>query len=132
MRNKIIRVTAGIIPREEGKYLIAQRKGEPLVLDGKWEFPGGKIRPGETLKECLRRELREEHGVEVVVGDFFDKSIHPYPFGTVELSAFWVKHISGEFESRVHYETREVYPLEMRKYDIAPADLPFVEKLINL
>ena len=65
---KITEVTSAISERE-GKYLIARRKGK-RHLAGKWEFPGGTVEEGETPKECLRRELKEELGREFVVGGF--------------------------------------------------------------
>jgi mutator protein MutT len=126
----MIKVTAGIIPRE-GKYLIAQRM-DPPELDGMWEFPGGKIKPHETHQKCLERELWEEGGIEVIIWDFFEKSVYHYPFGTIELSAYWAELISGEFKSEVHYDSKWVYPIEMRNFVFCPADVPFVEKLGNL
>jgi 8-oxo-dGTP diphosphatase len=54
----------------DNKILIAQRKSTDK-LAGKWEFPGGKLEPGETLEECLKREMHEEFGIEVEVGEFF-------------------------------------------------------------
>lgn len=65
-------VTAAVIEKD-GRVLIAQRKtGDALA--GKWEFPGGKLEPGETPEACLRRELREEFGVETEIGDFICSS----------------------------------------------------------
>lgn len=130
MGNKIIRVIAGIIRRDNGDYLISQRKGG--YLDGLWEFPGGKIELGETPEGCLGRELWEEGRVKVVVGNFFHKNVHNYPFGVIELSSYWAEIISGEFESEDHYGSKWVSPWEMLKYPLCPADVPIARKLIAL
>ena len=129
--DKITDVIAGIIPNKDGKILIAQRKGEPLPLDGKWEFPGGKIKPGETSEGCLERELWEEFGIKVRVGNFFEENVHDYGFVKIRLIAHWVEYLSGKFESRVHYGTRDVYPYEMINIDFAEADIALVERLLR-
>ena len=65
---KIGSVTAGVIWDENGRFLITQRPFDGL-LGGLWEFPGGKRRPGESLPACLHREITEEVGIEIEVGD---------------------------------------------------------------
>lgn len=67
-----------------------------------WEFPGGKIEPGETPQECLKREISEELDVEIEVLDFFGESIYMYTNGTIRLMAFWCKWVSGDFALKVH------------------------------
>jgi 8-oxo-dGTP diphosphatase len=120
-------VTAAIILKDN-TVLIAQRA--PCEnLAGKWEFPGGKIEPGETPQECLKREIREELDVDIVVSDFFDESIYAYHSGTIKLMAFWCKWISGEFTLKVHSNLAWVNRHELDLYDFAPADIPLVEKL---
>jgi 8-oxo-dGTP diphosphatase len=69
-------VAAGIVV-ENGRVLLAQRKSTSH-LGGKWEFPGGKVEPGEDPKAALRRELEEELGIDVEVGDVFDVAFHRY------------------------------------------------------
>jgi|SRR5680860_618436 len=120
-------VTAAIILKDD-KILIAQRApGENLA--GKWEFPGGKTEPGETPRECLKREIREELDVEIEVSDFFGESIYTYHSGTIKLMAFWCKWISGDFMLNVHSQIAWVNRQELDLYDFAPADIPLVEKL---
>jgi len=120
-------VTAAIILKEN-KVLIAQRApGENLA--GKWEFPGGKLEPGETPKECLKREIREELDIEIEVLDFFDESIYAYNSGTIKLMAFWCQWISGDFTLYVHSNLAWVNRDELDLYGFAPADIPLVEKL---
>ncbi|WP_235838831.1 (deoxy)nucleoside triphosphate pyrophosphohydrolase [Desulfosporosinus metallidurans] len=110
------------------RVLIAQRApGENLA--GKWEFPGGKIEPGETPEECLKREIRQELDVDIEVLDFFGESIFTYRSGTIKLMAFWCKWISGDFTLNVHSHIAWVNRHELDLYDFAPADIPLVEKL---
>ena len=94
MGNKIIEVSAGLVFRS-GKLLITQRHAS-AHLGGLWEFPGGKREPGESFEQCLGRELREELGVEVVVGELFDTVEHAYPERTVLLKFFLCRLPQGE------------------------------------
>ena len=71
------KVTAAVIEKD-GKILIARRKRDDSQA-GKWEFPGGKLEAGETPEACLKRELREELGIETEVGAFFCSSRFVYP-----------------------------------------------------
>jgi A/G-specific adenine glycosylase len=88
-------VTAGVIWGKGGHFLIAQR---PLdgMLGGLWEFPGGKREPGETLPECLQREIREELGIEIEVGGGLATIKHAYTHFKITLYAFQCQHIGGE------------------------------------
>lgn len=89
-----IEVSAGLIFRS-GQLLITQRHaGDPL--GGLWEFPGGKREPGESFEQCLKRELREELGVEVSVGELFERVTHSYGDKTVHLQFFLCQLSTGE------------------------------------
>jgi len=70
----MVTVTAALIARD-GRLLVA-RRAAGRSQGGLWEFPGGKLEPGEAPEDCLRRELREELGIESTVGAFFDESVH--------------------------------------------------------
>ena len=119
-------VTAAIILKDN-RVLIAQRApGENLA--GRWEFPGGKIEHGETLQECLKREISEELDVNIEVLDFFGESIYEYHSGTIKLMAYWCKWVSGEFTLNVHSHIAWVNRNELDLYDFAPADIPLVDK----
>jgi 8-oxo-dGTP diphosphatase len=89
----IVEVAAGVVFRE-GKVLLTQRRLESH-LGGLWEFPGGKREAGETFEQCLLRELAEELGIEVEVGELVESLTHDYPERTVELRFFlcrWLRH----------------------------------------
>jgi 8-oxo-dGTP diphosphatase len=124
-----ITVTAAIIERE-GTILIARRKRGDRQ-DDKWEFPGGKLEEGETPEVCLRRELREEFGIDVIVGGFVGRSSHRYPYGEIDLLAYRVIHLSGDFQLHDHEEIRWVEPADLPSHDFSAADIPIVKLLLE-
>jgi len=83
---KIVKVTAAILEKD-GRIIIALRKSSDH-LSGKWEFPGGKIEPGETPEECLSRELKEEFDIDVTIGEHLGSNIHHYDHISIELMAY--------------------------------------------
>ncbi len=121
-------VTAGVIWNEEGKILLAQRPHDGL-LGGLWEFPGGKVEPGETLEECLQRELREELGIEVEVKDPVGAVDHAYSHFRITLHAFHCRHVAGEPRAIGVADWRWVRPEEIRQYPLSRADVKIVELL---
>jgi putative oxidoreductase len=92
-------VAAALI-EQDGRYLIARRRDD-AVLGGFWEFPGGKRRTGESLQACLVREVREELGVEVTVGELWERVVHAYPHATVALYVFQGILVGGVPRHRV-------------------------------
>ncbi len=88
-------VTAAVTRRGDGRILIAQR---PLdgMLGGLWEFPGGKREPGESLHECLRREIKEELDIDIAVDDQIGVVRHAYSHFRITLFAFECVHIGGQ------------------------------------
>jgi 8-oxo-dGTP diphosphatase len=128
-RDNPLVVTAAVIAKDR-RILIARRK-KGWRFAGKWEFPGGKIEPGETPEECLRRELREELGIEAKIGEFFCSSTYPYSHATVQLLVYRAYHVAGEYTLHDHQEIRWVLPTELAQYDFPEADKPVIEKLIN-
>ena len=90
----VIEVSAALIFRRR-QLLITQRHAKSH-LGGLWEFPGGKREPGETFEQCLAREIREELGVEIAVGELFEEISHTYPEKSVHLKFFLCRLISGE------------------------------------
>ena len=91
---QFIEVSAALIFRD-GQLLITQRHAASH-LGGLWEFPGGKREAGETFEQCLVREIREELGVAISVGELFEEVRHDYPEKSVHLKFFICQLISGE------------------------------------
>ncbi len=87
-------VGAGVIVDARGYILVAQRK-ETAMLGGLWEFPGGSLEKGETLQQCVARELKEELGVAVEIGPRLTTVHHAYSHFTIELHAYWARIQSG-------------------------------------
>jgi 8-oxo-dGTP diphosphatase len=125
----LVQVAAGLIFRE-GHYLIARRKAG-THLGGLWEFPGGKRETGESLEECLRRELREELGVDVTPPVHVRVIRHDYRGKTVELHFFRCTISRGEASALDCEEVRWVTPGELSDYEFPPADRPLIEALIE-
>lgn len=123
-------VTAAIVQRD-GKFLVCRRAMDQ-PLPGKWEFPGGKVEPGETPEECLRRELKEEFNVNAAVGDFFAASTHRYEFGSIRLLAYFADFAQEEVQLRVHDAVVWGEPEELLRLDLLPADVAIVKKLKEL
>jgi 8-oxo-dGTP diphosphatase len=123
----MIDVTAAILI-ENGSVLIARRRPGASQA-GLWEFPGGKVRPGESPAQCLKREIREELGIEIVVGEFFGESVHAYADQTIRLLAYRVRAEGGEMSLNDHAELAWVATADLDRYRFCPADVPFTEKL---
>ena len=117
-----VRVTAAVITRNE-KILLARRsekQSQPL----KWEFPGGKVEPGEDDEKCLIRELDEELGIKAKVGNLL--GIFPYTYEDIqiELVVFFACIISGNPSPHEHAELVWCLPDQILNYELAAADIP--------
>ncbi len=121
-------VTAGMIWNAEGKLLIAQRPLDGL-LGGLWEFPGGKQEPGETLADCLRRELREELAIEVEVGESFAVVHHGFTHFRITLHAFTCAYVSGEPQTLGVRAWAWVTPDDLDTYSFGKADRQIIDAL---
>ena len=125
---KMKQVVAALIVREN-KILICQRtRHQTMPL--KWEFPGGKIEPGEKPEAALGRELDEELGIQAAIGRKVAEVRHNYDNGsTVELHFFLVEDFSGEIQNRIFKEVRWVAREEMPRYDFLEADVALVKDI---
>ncbi|PAB60040.1 8-oxo-dGTP diphosphatase MutT [Anaeromicrobium sediminis] len=126
----MIEVVAAIIRNDKNEILIAKRK-EDKSLGGFWEFPGGKIEKGERDEESLIRELKEEMDIEIEVKSYFDENIHDYTDKKIKLKAYEAIIKNGNIKLKDHSEYVWCKEYELNKYKIAPADVKFVEKLMN-
>jgi len=120
-------VTAAVIEKD-GKILIAQRKAGDR-FSRLWEFPGGKLEPGENPEQCLRRELREELGVEARVEDFLGSFPFASPYLAIELLAYRVSIVGGRLAPNDHEELRWVSPADLKDFPFTEPDIPLVEIL---
>jgi 8-oxo-dGTP diphosphatase len=120
-------VTAAILIRDH-KVFIGQRKAGKQFAH-LWEFPGGKLEDGETLQECLVREMKEEFGVEVAVRELFEESVYHYPHGSIRLLGYLVDWTGGEMSPIDHEDCKWVSFDDLEHYEFVPADIPFVQKL---
>ena len=87
-------IGVAVITNAEGKILIDRRKAEG-EMGGLWEFPGGKIEQGETVEECIKREIKEELNIEISVGDRLTTIIHDYQSFKVTLYVHFCQYIGG-------------------------------------
>ena len=126
-RSHAVLVTAGIIV--DGDRILVCQRHHTDAYALQWEFPGGKVHPGEDLKEALRRELREELAIDADVGDEVFRLRHRYPDRYVEVVFFVVSSYRGELHNHV-FETFEWAPREaLPRYNFLEADRELVERI---
>lgn len=126
-----VRVVAAVMERD-GKYL-ACRRASHKSLAGLWEFPGGKVEPGETDEYALRREILEELGVEIAVGSYLATSFNKAGRLDIELVAYLARLTEGKVaRSADHDELRWLAPDELSHLEWAPADIPFLQIVASL
>lgn len=126
---KHLHVTCAIIERD-GFILAAQRSAD-MNMPLKWEFPGGKMDPGETPEGCLIREIHEELGITIRVGCSLPISTHQYPAITITLYPFICSIESGEIVLHEHSDIDWLTPNELYTLDWAEADLPVIAAYLS-
>ncbi|SMP44153.1 8-oxo-dGTP diphosphatase MutT [Anoxynatronum buryatiense] len=124
------RVAVAIITNKQRQVLIARRPAGK-VMEGCWEFPGGKVEIGETPEECLVRELKEEMDLTVKAGRFIAEISYAYDWGHVQLLAFEAHIVEGEPRLLEHDAMAWVGLEEMGAYGMTPADEPLIEDLLR-
>ena len=127
--NITVEVAAGLVFRD-GKLLITQRRPQDH-LGGLWEFPGGKREPGETFEKCLVRELREELGIDVEVGELVESITHGYPDKTVHLRFFRCALLNHEPQAVGCQAVAWIGLEELAQYDFPAADARLLKQLRN-
>lgn len=120
-------VTAAVIERD-GSFLLTRRL-ERAALGGLWEFPGGKVEPGETLEASLVREIREELDATVLVGPLLLATVHDYPDLSVDLR-FFRCHLVGQASAAMGQEMAWVPRAQLDRYPLPPADDELVRELM--
>ena len=122
-------VVAGLIARD-GHVLITQRRADQ-ALPLQWEFPGGKVEPGEAPAVALARELREEIGVTVEVGRIWDVLFHAYDAFDLVMLVYACRIVDGEPGAVEVADLAWVRAGELPRWDILPADRPLVDRLVS-
>jgi 8-oxo-dGTP diphosphatase len=124
----VVRVVAAALYDAQGRVLIAERlPGKHMA--GRWEFPGGKIEPGESEQQALARELREELGVEVTMAHPQLTLSHDYPGRRVQISMWIVDRYAGVPRGLDGQGLKWVTPEALDDEDVLEADRPFIEAL---
>ena len=128
---KIIRVVAAVIKatNEKGAPMIFATQRGYGEFKGGWEFPGGKIEEGETPREALVREIREELETEITVGELIDTIEYDYPTFHLSMDCFWTEIVSGDLVLKEHEAAKWLTKDELDTVEWLPADIGLIEKL---
>lgn len=121
-------VGAAVVVNSKGELLIAQRRNEDM-LGGLWEFPGGKQETGETIQQCIARELKEELGIHVDVGEFLVTVKHAYSHFTMDLHTYFAKISSGRPRPIECQAYQWVKKSDLRNFPYSKADLYIIDSL---
>lgn len=128
---KTIRVVAAVIK-------VTNEKGDPMIFatqrgygdfKGGWEFPGGKIEAGETPREALVREIKEELETEIAVGELIDTVEYDYPAFHLSMDCFWAEIVSGNLVLKEHEAAKWLTRDELDTVEWLPADVALIEKV---
>jgi 8-oxo-dGTP diphosphatase len=120
-------IGVAVITNRQGKILIDRRKDEGEMA-GLWEFPGGKVEPGETIEECIEREIAEELNIKITVGDRLITITHAYKTFNITLYVHECQHVGGEPQPLECQEIHWVEPAQMNRYEFPQAN----QQIINL
>jgi A/G-specific adenine glycosylase len=123
-------IGVGVVGNAAGEVLIDQRLEEGL-LGGRWEFPGGKKEPGETIETCIARELREELGIAVTVGDELITVDHAYSHKKLRFVVHLCDWVSGEPQPLASQQVRWVRPEDLGDYAFPAANARIIEALLG-
>lgn len=122
------KIGVAVIRNQQGQILI-DRRLEKGLLGGLWEFPGGKIEPNETVEDCIQREIREELGIEIAVGEHLVTLDHAYTHFKVTLNVYECQHLSGEPQPLESQEVRWVTLAEIDEFPFPKANSKIIEVL---
>ena len=123
---KTVRVVAAVIHSDNRIFATARGYGD---FKGLWEFPGGKIEPGETPEQALRREIREELDVEIAVGEMIGTIEYDYPTFHLSMDCFWCEVVSGDIVLKEAQEARWLTKDQLHDVMWLPADIQLINAL---
>ena len=128
---KTIRVVAAVIKsiNENGEPIIFATQRGYGDYKGWWEFPGGKIEPGETPQGALKREIMEELNTEISVGELIDTVEYDYPTFHLSMDCFWCEIVKGDLVLKEHEAAKWVTSSELNSVDWLPADITLVKEI---
>ncbi|MDP1027006.1 (deoxy)nucleoside triphosphate pyrophosphohydrolase [Sphingomonas sp. KR1UV-12] len=115
-----------------GDRVLVTRRAPGQKMAGLWEFPGGKLEPGETPQTCIVREIAEELSVDCTAGGILMEHRHTYSGGAINLIAVIVTLTSDGFRLSVHDDARWVPASDLLSLELAPADIPVARRLRDL
>ncbi|MEW9668671.1 (deoxy)nucleoside triphosphate pyrophosphohydrolase [Ammoniphilus sp. 3BR4] len=127
---KTIHVVGAVIRNDKNEILCALRS-PAMSMPGYWEFPGGKIEDGEQPRDSLIREIREELGCTVKVGEQVEEVYHDYPFAIIHLVTYEAKILEGIPKAKEHARIEWLPVGRLRTLEWAPADIPTIDKLLS-
>ena len=123
---KTIRVVAAVIRCEDKIFATARGYGE---FKGQWEFPGGKIEPGETPQQALVREIKEELETDIKVGELIGTIEYDYPAFHLSMDCFWCEVIEGKLVLKEAEDAKWLSKDELDSVQWLPADITLIERL---
>ena len=126
--HKVIGVA--VIKNDQGELLIDRRRPDGL-LGGMWEFPGGKVEPGESIEACIEREIQEELAIAIRVGPHLTTVDHAYSHFRVTLHVHWCDYVSGEPQPLECDEIRWVKPEDLNDYPFPKANEHIINAILN-
>lgn len=127
MANPVL-VVAAVIRKDQDptKRILLVRRGPGQSGAGHWEFPGGKVEPGEDPVHALEREIDEELGIKIFVGNLIGEQDFSYPAKTIRLRVYWAGTQAETVELREHDAMKWLLPSEINLEELSAADRPFV------
>ena len=127
---KTMKVVAAIIcndmERKNKIFATARGYGD---LKGGWEFPGGKVEPGETPQQALKREIMEELSTEIKVGELIDTIEYDYPTFNLSMDCFWAEVITGQLELKEAEAAKWLTKDQLESVAWLPADITLIDKI---
>ena len=127
---KTVKVVAAVIcdSIKEKKLIFATARGYG-ESKGQWEFPGGKIEPGETPQEALVREIKEELDTLISVGDLIDTVEYDYPSFHLSMDCFWCEVLNGDLVLKEHEAAKWLTKEKLNEVEWLPADITLIEEI---